>query len=496
MSRPKQPTPSWRSAETRHYCQVCNVWMGNDRQSILLHENGKKHVEKMEQSLQDRRDAKVAQDKQAQQLQSSLQAMEQAAMASMTGGDAQYYDTSALATAAAVPQPPAFGGMYAQPVHSGGPPPPPPPPPPKQKQKQPPAAASTKKEKQAWNARKKQRQDEKAKKRDGDDSEDDTEQTDTKGRPPKRRPIAPDEGHYTLPHAVSDDAAVVENDDNKVGPTKSTTYLEGIVFAELLEPEMPIQIWTGSNLSSAEERKLAHHQDLWMNGLVVSIQQRRQAQNWEDRMVVKVAYLKSPTDQDETLEEGVRLHRLRIVLGGDPDGNSIPTTLEEARILAMGGEEIDTTTAGADNNNNGGLTAAEIDEATGLSGWSTIKIKRTTVHQEAREERARERLKQQQARRKADDAAKEAATRKMEESKVANAEDSALGAFDVWSQTAKGGYKGVDIHTEATVTVADTAKRLAAKGETVAFKSSKAKFGKGKLAGKKRNRRTTSADDD
>ena len=474
--------------------------MGNDRQSIMLHENGKKHKEAMEQSLSDKRDAQVAQDKQAQQLKSSLQAMEAAAMASMaTGPDAHYYDTSALATGAA-----AYGGvggappmMYAQPVHSAVPPPPPPPK--QQKPQQPPSSSSSnnKKEKLAWNARKKQRQDEKAKK--DVDSDDDQDDTSAKNR----RIIAPDEGHYTLEQPAQQDASTAttatSDGDEENKATTTTTYLEATVFAELLEPDMPIQIWTGSHLASPEERKLAHHQSLWVQGLVVALKQRKHHNNRsskddeEDRMVVHVAYLKAATDEEETLEQGVPLHRIRIVLGGD---DSIPNTLEEARILAMGGEEIDTP-----GSSSGGMTPAEIDEATGLSGWSTIRIKRTTVHQEAREERARERQKQRQARRQAEDAAKEAATRKMEESKVANAEDSALGAFDVWSQTEKGGYKGVDIHTEATVTVADTAKRLAAKGTTVAFKKpssskSNSKFGKSKMAGKKRNRRTTSADDD
>ena len=67
-------------------------------------------------------------------------------------------------------------------------------------------------------------------------------------------------------------------------------------------------------------------------------------------------------------------------------------TVEEARILAMGGEEIQV-------NNNDDTTAAEMDEATGLTGWSTVTIRRTTVHQQAREERAQQRLKERQAKR-------------------------------------------------------------------------------------------------
>ena len=47
----------WRNKE-RHYCAVCNAWMGSDRQSIRLHENGKKHKENVEKDLVNRRDEK------------------------------------------------------------------------------------------------------------------------------------------------------------------------------------------------------------------------------------------------------------------------------------------------------------------------------------------------------------------------------------------------------------------------------------------------------
>lgn len=81
---------------------------------------------------------------------------------------------------------------------------------------------------------------------------------------------------------------------------------------------------------------------------------------------------------------------------------------------------------------------------------------------------------------------KEAEARRMEEAKVANADDSALGAFDVWG---KGGYKGINIQKEADITLADTAKTLA-KGSSVAFKKKK------KKPAARRNIRQTSADDD
>ena len=52
----------WRNKE-RHYCAVCNAWMGSDRQSIMLHENGKKHKENVEKDLVNRRDEKKKKEK-------------------------------------------------------------------------------------------------------------------------------------------------------------------------------------------------------------------------------------------------------------------------------------------------------------------------------------------------------------------------------------------------------------------------------------------------
>ncbi len=87
---------------------------------------------------------------------------------------------------------------------------------------------------------------------------------------------------------------------------------------------------------------------------------------------------------------------------------------------------------------------------------------------------------------------KEIQARKMEEAKYANAHDSALGAYDVWSSPtlAMEGktrvYKGVDIMKETKVEIADTAKGLSKRLGSVAFK---------KKSSKKKNVRITLADD-
>ena len=146
----------------------------------------------------------------------------------------------------------------------------------------------------------------------------------------------------------------------------------------------------------------------------------------------------------------------------------------------MGGEEIAATER----------QEQDVDENTGLSSWSTVTIKRTTVRQELKEQRTRMREKRREAAEEGEKQQKETEARKMEEAKVANADDSALGAYDVWSRT-KDGYKGVDIHGEAAVDVHEMGKKLSYGKGAVGFKKSAFKAKK-----KKQNRRTTSADDD
>ena len=61
----------WRTKD-RHYCAVCNAWMGSDRHSIGLHENGKKHREAVEADLVRRRDAKAKMEKDQRELESAF----------------------------------------------------------------------------------------------------------------------------------------------------------------------------------------------------------------------------------------------------------------------------------------------------------------------------------------------------------------------------------------------------------------------------------------
>jgi len=420
----------WRNAE-RHHCVVCNVWMGGDRQSIMLHENGKKHKENVEKNLENQRHDKLQEEKAQKLLQSSLAEVE-AAAARAHALDPTFAVSQASLDFSASQQVPT-SSFSAAPIRGAQP-----------SNRASASANDDDKEKQAWESRKKKREASKQKK--------DNDQQEEPKKKKQKHKLAPDEGHYT-------------HGDN--------TYLEGPSFAELLEEDMPIQIWTGSGFANLGEKKLPEKEYHWRNGLVLAV---RKSSKDDVGIVLDVAYLMQPTDEEETLEKSVSPGRVRIILGGD---DSIPDTLEEARLMVMG-EEV--TEVQED---------VKVDENTGLSSWGTVSIRKTTARSELKEERARIRAKKREERFKAEEERKAVEERRMEEAKVENADDSALGAYDVWN-AGKAGYKGVNINQESKLDVQDTAKSLA-KGSAVGFKKKgSAAFKKAK---KKQNRRTTSADD-
>ncbi|TDH68239.1 hypothetical protein CCR75_006738 [Bremia lactucae] len=70
----------WVSKE-RHYCKYCNVWMQSDKPSIKHHEHGRKHKEKVEETLKLKRQAKSDANKSQRELHDQLEAIEKAAQA-------------------------------------------------------------------------------------------------------------------------------------------------------------------------------------------------------------------------------------------------------------------------------------------------------------------------------------------------------------------------------------------------------------------------------
>eukprot|EP00551_Chaetoceros_affinis_P009357 CAMPEP_0203664826 /NCGR_PEP_ID=MMETSP0090-20130426/2164_1 /ASSEMBLY_ACC=CAM_ASM_001088 /TAXON_ID=426623 /ORGANISM="Chaetoceros affinis, Strain CCMP159" /LENGTH=379 /DNA_ID=CAMNT_0050528201 /DNA_START=151 /DNA_END=1290 /DNA_ORIENTATION=+ len=310
--------------------------------------------------------------------------------------------------------------------------------------------SSAKSEKQSWKQRKEKRK--------TSDEKGDAEELGIESKKRKvRKQLAPDEGHYTI-------------DDR--------TYLEGSAYYPIFEEDMPVEIFTGSSTMSAEYRKTKEALELWKMGIIV-----RCMKGDDDALesTFDISYLKDINDDDETIEKKVPGSRLRLILGSD---DLIPKTIEESRLQLMGGEEVINVDDGR----------VEVDENTGLSTFRTVTVRKVTVSQEVKEERARMRTKRREELEKEQRKAKEIEARKMEEAKHANADDSALGAYDVWG---KGGYKGVDINGEVKLDVSDTAKSLSEGKKNVKFKKrmngKKSTF---KNTKKKQNRRTTTADSD
>jgi len=347
-----------------------------------------------------------------------------------------------------------------------------------------------------WQAQKLKREEinsNKRKAREGNSGENDEGQDEIFNKRP-RATILPGEGYYSYGHVDENDVKTEIKAAGKDSASKhdTTTYLEGEVFFGLLEEDMPVQLWTGPSTSRNEKREKMNAKN-WKNALVLHVV-NHQSESAVDhgelqRPVVHVSYLSSADDTEETIERKVSLDRIRIVLGGD---EKIPDSLEEARLLAMGGEEIHlgNTTAGKETLDND--QKQEIDEATGLSGWSTVSVKKTSHRQQVKEERKRFNESKLLATKKREAEQRRIAERQLEESRTSNADDSALGAYDVWG---KKDYKGVDISKEVHYSIEDSAKRLAtvedlSKGAKVQFKK------RTKKKGQRGTRRRTSADDD
>eukprot|EP00574_Skeletonema_japonicum_P008470 CAMPEP_0201722084 /NCGR_PEP_ID=MMETSP0593-20130828/6555_1 /ASSEMBLY_ACC=CAM_ASM_000672 /TAXON_ID=267983 /ORGANISM="Skeletonema japonicum, Strain CCMP2506" /LENGTH=424 /DNA_ID=CAMNT_0048212989 /DNA_START=18 /DNA_END=1289 /DNA_ORIENTATION=- len=402
----------WRNKE-RHYCAICNVWMGSDRQSILLHENGKKHREAVEADLKRRREDKAKKEKDKSDLEKVFAQVNAAAAGGGGGGNfggrKPWEQPTSSQHVAAVSSNNSLVGSSSVP--------------PNQHKQQ---------HHQQQHKPKVQNRDVKPEKA---SSAFTTIPTETKAVPDVNV------GHYNV---------------------EGTSFLDGSIYAPILEEGMPIQLWIGDpNASDAVKRDLRSF-NYWKMALVAkAIRKRKSGNNEQEVTSCHVSYLQNSEDDDETLESNVSPSRIRLVLGSDP---LIPSTLEEAHLALMGGEQ---TIQLDGNNNTEGATKQEIDENTGLSTWSTTTIRKVSSHYEQNQERKRKREHEKELAEYKEKKEKELKARKMEEAKYANAHDSALGAYDVWSSATSSAvegkssaYKGVDIHKETKVEVADTAKSL------------------------------------
>ena len=486
--------------------------MGSDRQSIMLHENGKKHKENVERALTTKRINKQQEDQKQKFLEDSLKQMERVAHGNQRGGG--------VGPSSLVPVP--YNNQCSRP------PPPPPPYHNNNHYQSPPARAIDsswsgrqnsnytssqsvhplpypsqtvssmnnfnankqlqQQEKIDWQSQKVKREEINAEKRRGKERADDTDTDEDVDRQSFSKrckfTIPPDGGFYT--YNISNEEDTLNNNESMVkNKTNTTTYLEGTTFFGLLCEEMPIEIWSGPVSCSSIEKRLPRNRMQWKNALVVAVRNNSKSVEVKDEgIVADVSYLRNVDDAEETIEKNLPMHRIRIILGDD---KMIPDTIEGCRLLILGGEEIQVAN---DTNKD------EAMEATGLSQWSTVSIKKTSVIQQSREEKEKVREQRRQLRVERETEQKRAEARRMEEAKVSNADDSALGAYDVWG---KGLYKGIDISNEVDHPVEETAKRLATEYEStidgtvsvkkISFKKRKKKSSAGMV------RRKTSADD-
>ncbi|KAL7455149.1 hypothetical protein ACHAWC_007543 [Mediolabrus comicus] len=442
----------WRNKE-RHYCPLCNAWMGSDRQSILLHENGKKHREAVESDLKRRREDKTRREKDRSDLDKVFAKVNDAVAAgSSSSGGGSYNNNFGVRKPWEQPI------IQQQPQHHkihGG-------------------TQHAKPEKSSSSS------------------------NDVSVQPVKQTP--------PLGSSSSAAAAAMETTpDVNAGHynIEGTSYLDGYIFATILEEGMPIQLWMGDpNASDAEKRDLRSLNN-WKMALLAKVVRKRNnpggttSSNVVDTATTStttntlchVSYLQNSNDNDETLETNVPPARIRLVLGSDP---LIPSTLEEANLALLGGEQIIQVAEGS--NDGAAQQQQQIDENTGLSTWSTTAIRKVSSHYEQNQERKRKREHEKELAEYKKKKEKELKARMMEEAKYANAHDSALGAYDVWSSSATSAvegktaaYKGVDINKETKVEVLDTAKSLSKGMGNVAFKKKKVN---------KKSIRRTSADDD
>mmetsp|Transcript_33442 Transcript_33442/g.48421 ORF Transcript_33442/g.48421 Transcript_33442/m.48421 type:complete len:458 (-) Transcript_33442:1215-2588(-) len=449
----KDPKERWRTND-RHYCQICNAWMSSDRNSILVHENGKKHKAKLEESLTAKREIKEKVNVERSRLEEQFRAIENAAAKAHVGDvlSGAFANSSAHATSSlqehqyqyqhqqhTAPVRATISNIQKSSKHDH-----------KDRAKE---KAS---EMDLWHTRKQRRE--------GQENDNDIV-NEASVRIAQHHELEEHEGHY------------------KHG---STTYLDGSIFGSIVQRDMPAEIWIGPDPPevSIEARCMEENSPLWKTGIVIKIHRPATVDSASAFVTTfDFAYLRNANDKDETIDFEVECSKIRLVLGG---GEGIPGTMEEARLALRGGEHLQKFEDQFD---------PEIDENTGFSSWAAIAVRKTTVKHEEDKIRARIKARKMEENQAREDAKKESEARMMEEARHANADDSALGAYDVWN-SGKGGYKGVKINHELKLDISDTAKSLA-NGEKVSFKKrqqkgSGAPFKKNK---KKNFRRKTSGDE-
>jgi len=434
MSQVNKRKEPWKPNE-RYYCAVCNAWMGSDRQSILIHTNGKKHRENMEANLIKRREEKLRSEKKRNALASSLKKMEEMA-AKANNRDAAYGISHKYVV-----------GTGNARVKVNGP-------------QETTSTANTMNERDTSYSRKKNS--EKSKLAICEKEVQEIQKSE------EEKKIALKEGNYTI---------------------GDKTYLEGSIFASIFEEDMTVQIWTGSSSMNVGYKKSSNAQSLWKIGIILKVQ-KEQGDSVTESALIKchVSYLKNYNDEDETIEKHVEASRLRLMLGAD---EFTPKTIEEAHIALRGGEQVTLSNQTADTkiDENTGLSGWGTVSVRKMTGNYESKQERIRLQAKKREEARKEKmkLKETEARRM------EEAKHENNDVSALGAYDPWSKA------AGKTGYKGVQIIVNPNLDVSLTAKSLSHGRKNVKFKKRSGDDKKGsfsKNVRKKKYRRTTFSEDD
>lgn len=271
--------------------------------------------------------------------------------------------------------------------------------------------------------------------------------------------------------------------------------ISGDVFAPIVEEGMQAEVWMGP-IDREEDMRDASMSRHWKVGLIVRIHKKKRSDDSSSGMLTKsskpaaddqdsknsirylfdFAYLKNENDSDETLEKNVDPIRTRLLVGS---GSPVPDSIDEARLSLLGGEEIISFESQQAKPNDAadsdpiGAFQEQIDENTGFTKFATISIRKVTTAHEERQERQRAKKERNDVIQRQLELQNEVRKRQMEEAKHTNGDDSALGAYDVWTD-GKNGYKGIDINREGAEEDTENAKSLAEGKGNVLFKKKKA----------------------
>ena len=454
-------TEYWKSNE-KHYCKLCNSWMGADKQSIALHEGGKKHKDMFADSLRKKRESLASSDRAGSALQAELRAMNAAASESRSS-DALLFGGGG-----------GGGDSGAGPNYGG--------PPPSSGSGSLPAGGREDDGLSLWHDSKRRRNDEREK---------GPVKSNVALLPSSSSSSSSSSSYKGKNASGSSVGAVVSLEDQPSLDTghyeiDGVRYLEGRYFSRLLHADIAAQCWLlPSGLRPAEETS-EEDSASWICGLITEVRSAIIPGTNPPKSVLSVDFSFLPDGaEDETLAKDLPPVAFRLRLGDYGCPSSLPSALVACAVgvTAVSSKPTARALAPAPDDGND-----EEDGGGNIGSWETIEVRTLTAKQAAEEEsarRAEQRDLEDQTRRQRE---AEARTKKLEMAKFENKDDSALGSYNVWGS--EGGYKGVAIlggggERDALGSALEPGV-LVKEGEKVEFKKKSRQTG---------NKRVTGADD-